>query len=33
MELTEKLKESTRISTKKRVDKRLIYVLGLFGIL
>ena len=33
MELTERLKEATRISTKKRVDKRLIYVLGLFGIL
>jgi len=33
MDLMEKLKKSARISTKKRVDKRLIYVLGLFGIL
>jgi phosphomannomutase len=33
MELTEKLKDLTHISTKKRIDKRLIYALGLFGIL
>ncbi len=33
MDLMEKLKESAHISTKKRVDKRLIYALGLFGIL
>lgn len=33
MDLMEKLKGSARISTKKRVDKRLIYALGLLGIL
>jgi len=33
MDLMEKLKGSARISTKRRVDKRLIYALGLFGIL
>jgi len=33
MELMERLKSATHISTKKRVDKRLIYVLGLIGIL
>ncbi len=33
MDLMEKLKGFARISAKKRVDKRLIYALGLFGIL
>lgn len=33
MELMEKLEEVTHISTKKRVNKWLIYLLGLFGIL
>ena len=33
MDLMEKLKESVHISTKKHVDKRLIYALGLFGVL
>ena len=33
MDLMEKLKESVHISAKKRVDKRLIYTLGLFGVL
>jgi phosphomannomutase/phosphoglucomutase len=32
MELTEKLKNLSRVSTKKRVDVRLVFLLGLFGV-